>query len=72
MTNWELTLWQTQNPLEELCSRSHLAWDYLRTPEEELERVPWETDVWYTLLSCSDHGQAGENGWIEGWISFNS
>ena len=42
---------------------SRLAWEHLGVPQEELENVAGERDVWNTLL-----GLAEENGWMDGWM----
>lgn len=31
--------------------RSHLAWEHLRIPEEELENVAGEKEVWNSLIN---------------------
>lgn len=40
---------QTQNSLESYTS--HLAWECLGIPQEEVENVAWERDDWNSLLS---------------------
>lgn len=47
---------------------SHLAWEFLRISQEELESVAGHWDIWNTLLDLlpllPDHRKAGE--WTDG------
>lgn len=49
-----------------------LAWECLGIPQEQLESVAGDRDVWITLLSLPppqpDPGLAEENGWIDGLL----
>ena len=51
---------------------SHLAWERLGIPQEQLESVAGDRDVWITLLSLPpsqpDPGLAEGNGWIDGLL----
>lgn len=47
---------------------AHLTGKPLWIPQEELENVAGESDVWNTILSLQPHPrEAEEGGWINGW-----
>ncbi len=47
---------------------SHLAWEHLRIPPEELESIAGERDIWTTLLSLQSLPAPDKRKKMDGWM----
>jgi len=46
---------------------SHLAWEHLRIPQEELESIAGEKEVWEPAATVTRPRISGRK-WMDGWI----